>query len=63
MRRNVVVIMVLAALLLVATPAQAITNGQPDGAGGKWWDGRGTPVSASLNLGAGRFGFAALPGL
>ena len=33
MRRNLVVIVVLAALLLLATPAQAITDGQPDGAG------------------------------
>jgi hypothetical protein len=31
MRRNLVVLITLVALLLVAAPAQAITNGQPDG--------------------------------
>src|SRR5258707_11889087 len=33
MRRNLVVIVILAALVLMATPAHAITDGQPDGAG------------------------------
>jgi secreted trypsin-like serine protease len=31
MRRNLVLIIALVALLLIAAPAQAITNGQPDG--------------------------------